>query len=135
MLLDNPYLYFTNFYVKQKIQKNPEPSEENKKTIYIIDTTVLEDIDDIDKFIDPQIHLILLTSENDKIINFYNKLGDKRILIHKRDKLKSIQKRFFKCVIKHINQDMTFEDFYNEINDENIDVKYIVLKENELRYN
>ena len=69
------------------------------------------------------------------IINFYNKLGDKRILIHKRDKLKSIQKRFFKCVIKHINQDMTFEDFYNEINDENIDVKYIVLKENELRYN
>ena len=134
MLLDNPYLYFTNFYVKQKIQKN-SPNEENKKTIYIIDATILDQIDDIDKFLDPQIHLILLTSENDKIINFYNKLGDERILIHKQDKLKSIQKRFFKYVIKQINEDVIFEDFYNEINNENIDVKYIVLKENEIRYN
>ena len=109
--------------------------KENKRTIYIIDTNILDDINIIKEFIDPQIHLILLTSENDKIINLYNKLGDKRLLIHKQNKLKTMQKRFFKFVIKKIDENVIFEDYYNEINDENMDVKYIILKENELRYN
>jgi hypothetical protein len=138
MLLDNPYLYFTNFYVKQKIQKNAhsiEELKEERKTIYIIDTEILSDIENLKHFINPKIHLILLTNDNNKIIDFYNLLGDKRILIHKQNKLKSMQRRFFKSVIKQINKDINFEDFYNEINNENIDVKYIILKENELRYN
>jgi hypothetical protein len=68
-------------------------------------------------------------------MDYYNKIGNKRLLIHKQNKLKSLQKRFFKYVISNIDKKMPFDDYYNRINDENMDLKYIILKEDELRYN
>ena len=130
MLLDNPYLYFTDFHVKQNIDK--KIIKENDRIICIIDTDILDDFAKLNDFIDPNIHLILLTLDNTKIIDLYNKLGSKRLLIHKQNKLKSMQKRFFKSINY---KDITFEDYYNKINDENTDIKYIILKDDELRYN
>jgi hypothetical protein len=142
MLLDNPYLYFIDFHVKQNIDKNilkennkEDNKEDNKRIICIIDTDILKNIDDLQDFINPQIHLILLTIETNKIMDYYNKIGNKRLLIHKQNKLKSLQKRFFKYVISNIDKKMPFDDYYNRINDENMDLKYIILKEDELRYN
>ena len=138
MLLDNPYLYFIDFHVKQNIDKNilkENNKEDNKRIICIIDTDILKNIDDLQDFINPQIHLILLTLETNKIMDYYNKIGNKRLLIHKQNKLKSLQKRFFKYVISNIDKKMHFDDYYNRINDENMDLKYIILKEDELRYN
>jgi hypothetical protein len=142
MLLDNPYLYFIDFHVKQNIDKNilkennkEDNKEDNKRIICIIDTDILKNIDDLQDFINPQIHLILLTLETNKIMDYYNKIGNKRLLIHKQNKLKSLQKRFFKYVISNIDKKMPFDDYYNRINDENMDLKYIILKEDELRYN
>jgi hypothetical protein len=138
MLLDNPYLYFIDFHVKQNIDKNilkENNKEDNKRIICIIDTDILKNIDDLQDFINPQIHLILLTLETNKTMDYYNKIGNKRLLIHKQNKLKSLQKRFFKYVISNIDKKMHFDDYYNRINDENMDLKYIILKEDELRYN
>ena len=138
MLLDNPYLYFIDFHVKQNIDKNilkENNKEDNKRIICIIDTDILKNIDDLQDFINPQIHLILLTLETNKTMDYYNKIGNKRLLIHKQNKLKSLQKRFFKYVISNIDKKMHFDDYYNIINDENMDLKYIILKEDELRYN
>ena len=141
MLLDNPYLYFIDFHVKQNIDKNilkennKDNKEDNKRIICIIDTDILKNTDDLQDFINPQIHLILLTLETNKIMDYYNKIGNKRLLIHKQNKLKSLQKRFFKYVISNIDKKMPFDDYYNRINDENMDLKYIILKEDELRYN
>ena len=130
MLLDNPYLYFTDFHVKQNIDK--KIIKENDRIICIVDTNILDDFGKLNDFIDPNIHLILLTLDNTKIIDLYDKLGSKRLLIHKQNKLKSMQKRFFKSINY---KDITFEDYYKKANDENLDIKYIILKGDELRYN
>ena len=130
MLLDNPYLYFTDFHVKQNIDK--KIIKENDRIICIIDTDILDDFAKLNDFMDPNIHLILLTLDNTKIIDLYDKLGSKRLLIHKHNKLKSMQKRFFKSINY---KDIIFEDYYNKVNDENTDIKYIILKDDELRYN
>ena len=136
MLLDNPYLYFTNFNVKEKLTI-PQNINSEKRTICIIDINMLNNVEDIDDFINPNIHLFLLSSENQSIYDYYNKLGEKRLLIHKQNKLKSLQKRFFKFVIKKLElyKNIEFNEYYTSLNNENIDINYIILKEDDLRYN
>jgi hypothetical protein len=64
-------------------------------------------------------------------------MGNNKLLIHKLNKSKNMQKHFYKTTIKKLclPNDLLFEDYYNIINDENIDVKYIILKNNQIRYN
>ena len=68
-------------------------------------------------------------------------MGKSKLLIHSKNKIKQMQNLFYKTIIKKICYDQSiaytknFEDYYSMINDENLDVKYIVLKDNELRYN
>ena len=48
-----------------------------------------------------------------------------------------MQKHFYKTTIKKLclRNDLTFDEYYNIINNENIDIKYIILKNDEIRYN
>ena len=142
MLLDNPYLYFTNFDIKQSFTKKQHRELEDLKTrtIYIIDINVLQDDFDIESLLNKNIHLILISNVDnydDKIISTYNSIGDNKLLIHTINKLKMMQKQFYKKIVKTIcsNQPDDFESYYNLINNENLDLKYIVFKNNELRYN
>mgnify|MGYP000710459352 FL=1 len=46
-----------------------------------------------------------------------------------------LQKRFYKNFIKKHFKDLLFDQYYNKVNNENIDIKYVILKNDELRYN
>ena len=140
MLLDNPYLYFTNFNVKNKLDKGKIKELDNRRTICILDNELLSSIgnDDFQSLLDKNVLLITMTNDDDKnTVAMYDLLGSNKILIHKINKLKMIQKRFYKNFIKYIckEQVSNFDKYYDIINDENLDIKYLVLKNNELRYN
>ena len=67
----------------------------------------------------------------------YELLGDKSILIHKKERLKSSEKLFYKKVIQNICDVKTleFKDYYEMINDEKYGLRNIIIKSGELRYN
>jgi hypothetical protein len=139
MLLDNPYLYFTNFDVKQTFIKKKlnELDSNSLRTLYIIDNNMLINNTDVLKtLLDKNVQIIIISNEDDKSsLDSYKLLGNNRLMIHKPNKLKLIQKRFYKNYIKKLCNIQSFDDYYDIINDENLDVKYIILKDTELRYN
>jgi hypothetical protein len=144
MLLENPYLYFTNFEVKQHISKKDLTSikENQNRTIYIIDNNSINDQKEfniIRELIDNNVHVIIAASDNDdnkQILLLYDALGKEKLLIHKLNKLKTMQKKFHKNFVKPITKSFPkFESFYEMINDQEIDLKYIVIKNNEIQYN
>jgi hypothetical protein len=139
MLLDNPYLYFTNFDVKQTLTKKKinELDSNSHRTIYIIDNEILKDKNDVLKtLLDKNIQIIIISNDDDKTsLDSYNLLGNNRLMIHKPNKLKLFQKKFYKNYIKKLCNIQTFDEYYDMINNENLDIKYIILKDTELRYN
>ena len=139
MLLDNPYLYFTNFDVKQTLTKKKinELDSNSHRTIYIIDNEILKDKNDVLKtLLYKNIQIIIISNDDDKTsLDSYNLLGNNRLMIHKPNKLKLFQKKFYKNYIKKICNIQTFDEYYDMINNENLDIKYIILKDKELRYN
>ena len=139
MLLDNPYLYFTNFDVKQTLTKKKinELDSNSRRTIYIIDNDILKHSTDVlQTLLDKNIQVIIISNDDDKTsLDSYNLLGNNRLMIHKPNKLKLIQKKFYKNYIKKICDIQTFDEYYDMINNENLDIKYIILKDTELRYN
>ena len=142
ILLDNPYLYFTNFDFKEEISKKFLQNLDNleKRTIYIIDTNISCENDNIIKLLsnNKNVHVILvLNMNNDNFVNMYNLIGDNKLLIHKINKLKNMQKQFYKLLLYPIckNNFDNFDNYYNSLNNEDLDVKYIIFNNAELRYN
>jgi hypothetical protein len=142
ILLDNPYLYFINFDFKKVITKDFVERCDNtlqKRTVVIIDTYALQPNIELTNRLqeNKNIQLILLSNlKNMEIINLYKLIAGNKLLIHKINKLKSIQKQFYEllnpiCKTAFDN----FDDFYNSLNNETLDVKYIILKNLELKYN
>ena len=140
MLLDNPYLYFTNFNVKNKLDKSKIKDLGKLRTICILDNELLSTIDqdDFRLLLNKEVLLIIMANDDDKnAVTTYDLLNSNKILIHKLNKLKMMQKNFYKIFIKYVckEQISNFENYYNITNDENLDMKYLILKNNELRYN
>jgi hypothetical protein len=132
LLLDNPYLYFTDIHIhKTTDDLNLSPS---KKVIYIVDV----DNFDISKFTHKNIQIIRIINKIVSGLNeLYESLGNNKLLLCKLDKLKLNQKLFYKKVVKKLSRKVfaDFEDYYTSLNNENLDAKYIVFKNLELRYN
>jgi hypothetical protein len=139
MLLENPYLYFTDFDVKSSLQKRKlNDLDDTKRHIFIFDIdTANEYTDSIVELSKRNIHLFVLAKDEDKLIHaLYSSLGSNKLMICKPTKLKMIHKKFYKNYIKHIcDNEQDFDQYYNKINNENIDKKYIIIKDNQLRYN
>ena len=143
ILLDNPYLYFTNFDFKEEVSKKFLQDLDNleKRTIYIIDTNISCENDNIIKLLssNKNIHVILIlnTNNNANFVDTYKLIGDDKLLIHKINKLKNIQKQFYKLLVKPIctSNFSNFDEYYEALNNEDLDVKYIIFKNTELRYN
>lgn len=133
MLLDNPYMYFTDFTVKGSIAKKKieEMSTSPKKTLVVVDVNVKMDLE---KLMQPNIQLFVMGTSSEAV-EFYKKLGDNKMVLYKKEKLKSLQKRFFNLFVKEIcGLGVKFEDYYEYLNKSVFGVKYIIIKGRELRY-
>jgi len=140
ILLNNPHLYFTDIHVKNKLDKVKVKDLNELRSIHIIDNELLSTIDakEFEYLINNDVLLIIIAKDDDKnAVTTYDLLTSNKILIHKLYGLKTIQKNFYKIFIKYIckEQVSTFENYYKMINDENLDIKYLILKNDELRYN
>jgi sugar-specific transcriptional regulator TrmB len=132
MLIENPYLHFTNLSIKASINKSrlEDIKNQEKRSIVIID------IEDISNEV-----IELLSSSNIQIL-FVSKLGkqipqsiqEKSIVIHKKDRLKSVEKLVYKTIVSKLSDNnISFEEYFEFINS-SIGIKYIVIKDRELRY-
>jgi len=138
ILLENPYLNF-EFNFKNTL-KNVKFID-TKKHIVIIDFNLISDLDKIldENLLEQNVHLIVLFNSytlSPALIDLY-KFDKNALIINKKGTLKSIQKIFYSKVIKHIVKDQLLDkDTYTElITDEDLDVKNIIIKNGELRYN
>ena len=138
ILLENPYLNF-EFNFKNTL-KNVEFTD-TKKHLIIIDFNLISDLHKIldENLLKQNVHLIVLFNSYvlaPALIDLY-KFDKNALIINKKDILKAIQKRFFSKVIKQIVKDPLLDkDSYLElITDEDLDVKSIIIKNGELRYN
>ena len=142
MLLDNPYLFFTNFDVKKQLSREKIKKLDNldKRTIYIIDNKTLTKPlkhKDLHTLVSKNIHVIVIAGEDYNLDKTFNVLGHNKLLIHKLNKSKNMQKHFYKTTIKKLclSNNTSFDSYYNVINNENVDIKYIILKNDQIRYN
>ena len=138
MLLDNPYLYFTNFDVKHSLTKrNITESISDKRSIYIFDNIMVNKYKDlVNSIIDKNVHVFVLSNYEDKTgFDTYSYLGSEKILLYKPNKLKMIHKKFYRYYVKPLSIFEDFDSYYLTVNDENLDLKYIIMKNDELRYN
>ena len=139
MLLENPYLYFTNFDVKNVLLNKNVSSLDNltKKTIYIFDNKMAMMFNDLIKqLVTKNVHVFILCNQDDvNGYSSYNLLTKNRLLIYKPNKLKMIHKKFYKYYVKYLDIFNSFETYFDCINDVNLDIKYVIFKDNELRYN
>ena len=135
MLLENPYLYFTDFDVKQTINKKKVSDLDNseKRTIYIFDNGVANNY--IKEIVEKNVQVFVLCNEDIMGFDTYDMLKQNRILLYKPSKLKMMQKKFYKNYIKRLTEIDNFETYYSMISDENLDIKYIILRDKQLRYN
>lgn len=138
MLLENPYLHFMDYDIKRGFSEIKDKYE--KKTIYVIDCELLYNVD-VDKITSrDDIHLIIVGNVyNDKVCDIYNKIncrGD-GILINRRSRIELLQKQFYKNVVKGICKDgfLNFEEYYKKINDENLNVRWVIIDDTQLMYN
>ena len=138
MLLDNPYLYFTNFDVKHVLTKrNIVESISDKRSIYIFDNIMVNKYKDlVNSIIDKNVHILVLSNHEDKTgFDTHSCLGGEKILLYKPNKLKMIHKKFYRYYVKPLSLFADFDTYYITVNDENLDLKYIIIKDDELKYN
>jgi hypothetical protein len=120
IFLKNPYLYFSNFNVKEDLNKKDicNIKEESKRKIIILDN--IEDIKKYEKLIKYNVHLIC----NNK--SFIKRENDKMIIIYKKDKLLD---QFYNIVNELIDESKYKRDCENNW------VRYLIVRENKLYYN
>ena len=142
MILENPLLYFTECYFNTAISKKKlKAMELEKRKIYIIDYTILckmldENPDCINILLSNNIHLFIISDVySSDLINLYKSFGNNKIFINKKSKLKTLQNKLYKNLIKNINNEVNDETFKKYLDNEDLDIHYIILKNTELRYN
>jgi hypothetical protein len=134
MLLENPYLYFNNLIIKNTLTL-PQ-LESGKRHLFIIDYSIKSDIEKLHKLINKDnVHVIIYNNNySSDMVDVYKLLGDNALIINSKDRLKILQKRFYSKIVKYLVDDATTDNFFDVINDDNLDVKYLMIKNNELRY-
>jgi hypothetical protein len=141
MFLDNPYMYFTEFNVLSTLgsTKMKDITENEKRVIVILDMDSFRDNIYSDKYSElfqSRAQIILVsTSYTEDIINVYNQFGDNKIILHKKQKLKLLQKNFYNKLLRQVcDTPLSFEMYYKVMNEDNFGVKYIIVLGKELRY-
>lgn len=131
MLIDNPYLYFTDFDVRTDFKSF---TKSDKRTIYIVDFYQFLEYDNFREFLDANVLLFLVvTGYNSFVEDAYGDdvLGTSKLIIHKKDRYKTEAREFFRRIVKPITKfDMDFNDYWRLAEDNSL----VVLKGNELRF-
>lgn len=146
MLIENPYLYFTDFDLQTsqtsvaRFEKMYDSSlDPSKRHLLVVDYNSLEFDDDLMPLIKDNVHLFLLgDAYTNSIRKMYKDMGKNALLINTKPKLKMMQKQLYNKVVKDLCDDwnaVSFEEFANVTGDENLDVRSIIVKDGELRYN
>ena len=138
MLFENPYLYFTDFKIKQGLSKlkiKELQNSDDKRTIVIVQQSDDKDLDEYLELLKGNVQLIVLGKISKPMLDLYKQLGDNKLLMHKKEKLKSLQKLFFDKVVRLICQTQCdFHDYFQQVNADTFGIRYIVIKNDELRY-
>lgn len=136
MLLENPYLYFMDYDIRKGYYESKDLYE--KRTIYIIDYELLssEKLEGLSKRLDIQL-IVVGNVYSSEIGELFKKMGDKRVLINKKSKIQSLQKQFYKNIIKKVCIDdfVNFEEYIKNIDDENLDTRWVIINGDKLMYN
>lgn len=142
MLFENPYLHFTDFVVRTSMSKGQisDITSSRKRKILVVDTDIQAfDENTLQRYLDlkeENVQLVLLSTQYSNIAKFYSALGEHRLLIHRKERLKSMQRVFYKQIIKQICKDnIEFDTFFDVMNYDNFGVRYVIIKTDELRYN
>lgn len=133
MLLENPYLYFNNLIIKSTL--SVPKLESTKRHIIIIDYNTITDFDKLNKLLTSNLNLHIIMYHNtytSSLVDAFKLLGSNTLLINNKDRLKILQKRFYSKIVKNLVE--THDDYFENINDDNLDVKYLIIKDKELRY-
>lgn len=140
LLLDNPDLYFTDLIVKQTLLPDTidKMSKLKEKTILVIDIDGLEETS-IDKYISitGNIQIVMMSTKFEKIKNIFERLGENRILINMKEKLKALQQGFFRDVLKPLCKNLEnvgFEEYFGQMNNDIFGAKYIIINKDEVYY-
>lgn len=132
MLLENPYLYFTNFVIKTHLSNLKFDS--SKRHIVIVDFDTISDMDKLPNLLRDNVQLIVLhNSYNHYVLDVYKLLGKNCLLINKKDRLKLLQKRFYSKIVKHLSE-LKETHYFDTINDENLDAKLLIIRNGQFRY-
>ena len=138
MLFENPYLYFTDFKIKQSLSKQKMKELQNnddKRTIVIVQHSEEKDLDEYLELLKGNVQLIVIGKITKPMLHLYTQLGDNKLLMHKKEKLKSLQKLFFDKVVRLVcKTQCRFPDYFQQVNADTFGVRYIVIKNEELRY-
>lgn len=133
MLLENPYLYFNNLVIKNSL--SVPKLESSKRHIFIIDYNMISDFEKLNKLLTSNLNLHVILYHNtytSSLVDIFKLLGKNTLLINNKDRLKILQKRFYSKIVKHLVDET--DDYFESINDDNLDVKYLIIKDKELRY-
>ena len=141
MFIDNPYMYFTDFNISNSLTaaKIKDITRNDKRVIVVIDLDNMRDrFEKYSELLEANTQIILISSSySDELIDAYKNLGDNKIVLHKKQKLKLLQKNFFNRLLRRVCQsveNMSFETYYQIMNEENFGLKYVIVLGSELRY-
>ncbi|NBU33761.1 hypothetical protein EB118_02005 [bacterium] len=139
MLLENPYLYFTEFTIHSKFTEKLI-TKEHKKCVVIVDfQLVLEDAQLVNKLDNCVVIVVNNFRDTGILVETYKSTIAKKILVFKRGNLKMLQRHFYKKIVcplnLHLNLFPTFDQFYKAISDEELDIRFLVLVNNQLKWN
>jgi hypothetical protein len=134
MILENPYLYF-------RIKVSPKGYQGNnsstKRKIIIIDDSEVDKYKEIIGKDDIQLYVIS-TNYNKTNAKVYRQLCEttRCLLIHKKEKLKTLEQKFFTNTIKTLTDiNISFDEYHGAINNPNLEIRNVVLCNLDLKYN
>jgi len=146
MILDNPHMHFINFDVKHQFSKTKiqELVESQQRNIVMMDD--ITNLNTFQKLLHAQqgkraanVQVIMIANDASSSLEAFKKLTGNvaGLLLHKLDKLKSLQKAFFKNVLQPLCNELgktDFHTFFDIINQKHFGVRYLIVKNNEFRY-
>lgn len=134
MILENPYLYFRIKVSTKGYQGN---NSSTKRKIIIIDDSEVDKYKEIIGKDDIQLYVIS-TNYNKTNAKVYRQVCEatRCLLIHKKEKLKTLEQKFFTNTIKTLTDiNVSFDEYHNAINDPNLEIRNVVLCNFDLKYN
>jgi hypothetical protein len=138
LMIENPYLYFTDFIVTKNFSQEKQKGilQSDKRSLLIVDCDENADQKAYNNIIDSGANVqVIFVMTNLSNAQLYTSLPSNKMLIHKKQSLKSLQKLFFNSILKNIcDVHMTFNDYFKLVNQDTFAVRYIVVNNGNLRY-